>query len=246
MGKSQGIFAHFRWDDIKPKTKPMPLNNPIYNALTSLESPFNIGNSEVAYFPSTIAPFIGLPNWSATQQQKILDQTPPDRNWFVIYGQPITFTDAFKIIFSIPLYQLTCNTLSISKKYAETMLPLGSQHIEEMIALTSLTKPGPFSQRTIEFGNYHGIFKDDKLVAMGGERMHLNGYTEISAICTHPDFQGRGFGAQIVHFLSDQIIAKGQIPFLHARIDNVTALNVYKRMGYVTRAEMYFAIFARS
>ena len=140
---------------------------------------------------------------------------------------------------------MTCNQLLPAPPSLEKPVPLGLEHIEEMIALTSLTKPGPFLERTIEFGNYHGIFSEGKLVAMGGERMHVNQHTEISAICTHPDFQGRGYGAQMVHFLTNLILEKGQMPFLHARIDNKKALDVYERLGYKIRTEMFFAIFKR-
>jgi GNAT superfamily N-acetyltransferase len=223
----------------------MPLNNPIYQALTSSDAHLNQGNDSVAFFPENLAPFIGLPNWNPHQQQELLLQAPPHRAWFLIHQQPVQFIDAFKTIFSIPLYQMTCNQLLPAPPSLEKPVPLGLEHIEEMIALTSLTKPGPFLERTIEFGNYHGIFSEGKLVAMGGERMHVNQHTEISAICTHPDFQGRGYGAQMVHFLTNLILEKGQMPFLHARIDNKKALDVYERLGYKIRTEMFFAIFKR-
>jgi predicted GNAT family acetyltransferase len=114
-----------------------------------------------------------------------------------------------------------------------------------MIALTALTKPGPFRKRTIEFGNYHGIFENGKLVAMGGERLHIDGYSEVSAICTHPDHQGKGHGAKIVQYLTADIHRKGQIPFLHARADNIKAMDVYKRQGYEVRAPIEFYIFKK-
>lgn len=223
----------------------MPLNNPIYQALISREAHFNIGNAAVAFFPENLAPFIGLSNWSHEQQKQLLIQAPAHRSWFVIHQEPFSFIDNFQTVFSIPLFQMMCPKLSTPPPSKEPLKPLGKEHIEEMIALTSLTKPGPFLQRTIEFGNYHGIFREGKLVAMGGERMHIDHFTEISAICTHPDYRGHGYGAQLVHFLSKQILEKGETPFLHVRIDNKNAIEVYEKMGYQIRTEMFFAIFKR-
>jgi len=115
-----------------------------------------------------------------------------------------------------------------------------------MIELTALTKPGPFNNRTIEFGNYIGIFEGDRLAAMAGERLKISGYTEVSAICTHPDFIGKGYGAVLLSQASLRILRDGQIPFLHVRNDNTRAIKMYEKAGYTIRTEMDFAIFKKA
>ena len=107
-----------------------------------------------------------------------------------------------------------------------------------MIALTQLTEPGPFLQRTIEFGNYKGIFSSEELVAMAGQRMHPYNYVEISAVCTHPGYTGNGYARSLMNDQIRKIVEEGNIPFLHARDDNKHAIELYKRIGFTVRAEM--------
>ena len=73
-----------------------------------------------------------------------------------------------------------------------TARPLGPQDAQRALDLALLTKPGPFGLRTIELGEYFGVFEGDRLVAMAGERMHAPGLREVSGVCTHPDQQGKG------------------------------------------------------
>jgi ribosomal protein S18 acetylase RimI-like enzyme len=218
------------------------LDNPIYNALNSRDKDKNIGDESVSYFPAEIAPFIGLPKWDIYGQQQLLKRSPRDRNWFIIHAGKIKLLPEMEVKFTIPLYQMVCPKLNPLPASLQEPLPLDSSNIEEMIALATLTKPGPFAIRTIEFGNYHGYFEKGKLAAMGGERLHLEGYSEVSAICTHPDFRGKGYGAQLVHFLSRKVIEHSFTPFLHVRIDNKPAIQIYERLGFTIRKRMYFAI----
>ena len=155
--------------------------------------------------------------------------------------------DALETVFSTTLFQLICDHLETEypNEMFQCIQPLDDEHIPEMLALTALTKPGPFYQNTNEFGNYVGIFQDNQLVAMAGERLHLKDYTEISAVCTHPKYTGMGLGSLLVAYLANKIFEKGQKPFLHVRKDNVGAIRVYEKVGFVVRKEMNFAIFKK-
>ena len=100
-------------------------------------------------------------------------------------------------------------------------LPLGTTDVPEMLELTAATEPGPFLPQTIEMGSYFGIrASDGRLVAMAGERLQSTAFTEISAVCTHPDFRGRGYARALTKFLAAQILAAGKIPFLHVKSEN--------------------------
>lgn len=118
--------------------------------------------------------------------------------------------------------------------------PLFQEHVNEMVDLATLTRPGPFGTRTIEFGYYHGIFVDGHLAAMTGQRLHVNKYTEISAVCTHPDHLGKGFAAALLQHQVNLILDHGQIPFLHVRADNARAINLYERLGFKVSRHMNF------
>ena len=105
-------------------------------------------------------------------------------------ARDVMIPPSFEILFTTPLYQMICTSLQPIAQAGATIEHLGEADVPAMLALTAMTKPGPFLQRTIEFGNYIGIYEDGELLAMAGERLHLRGYTEVSAVCTHPDHLG--------------------------------------------------------
>ena len=110
-----------------------------------------------------------------------------------------------------------------------------------MIALVALTEPGPFRPRTIELGGYIGIFHDDELVAMAGQRLRPPGYCEVSAVCTHPDARRRGYASIVTTRVATAIAERGETPFLHVASDNVTAKAVYEQIGFTVRRTVRFA-----
>lgn len=118
-------------------------------------------------------------------------------------------------------------------------VPLGSADVGEMTDLVMLTKPGPFLPRTIELGAYLGVRDPDsgRLVAMAGERAKPDGWTEISAVCTHPQARGRGLARRLIATLAAGIVDRGDLPFLHTTADN-PARALYESMGFVHRAAM--------
>jgi len=226
--------------------KPI-LDNPIWNALTTRDANNNMGSHNFAFFDGDIAPFIGMPFWDKKSQRELFNNVDASRNWFLLIGEKVHFIEELEMVLTLPLYQFTCTSLKEAPptKRPLEIVKLDERHVDEMIMLTKLTKPGPFTKRTIEFGGYYGMFEDGKLVAMGGERLHVEGYTEISAICTHPDYQGLGYAAKITHFLASSVIKSGCTPFLHARADNVKATALYKRLSFQIRKEIQFYIIRR-
>jgi len=105
-----------------------------------------------------------------------------------------------------------------------------------------LTKPGPFFRRTPELGSYLGVREKGELVAMAGERLRPLGHTEISAVCTHPEYRGRGYASSLVSMLIQRITKRDEIPFLHVRTENIGAIRVYEKLGFKTRRIINIAI----
>jgi len=110
--------------------------------------------------------------------------------------------------------------------------PLAAAHAQQAVDLAVLTNPGPFGLRTIELGEYYGVFEGERLVAMAGERLHAGPYREVSGVCTHPDFQGHGLARKLSTKIVRLQMLRGQLPFLHVISSNENAHALYERMGF--------------
>jgi GNAT superfamily N-acetyltransferase len=115
---------------------------------------------------------------------------------------------------------------------AFTFARLQSEHAPQALELATLTRPGPFGLRTPELGEYVGCFEEGRLIAMAGERLQAGRFREVSGVCTHPDYQGRGLARRLMNHLIRRQLQRGEIPFLHVMRDNVGAHGLYARMGF--------------
>ncbi|MGA8153125.1 MAG: GNAT family N-acetyltransferase [Terriglobales bacterium] len=143
-----------------------------------------------------------------------------------------------EIVSSVPLLQMVREQGNVPATVGNgppEFVALTESDVPAMLALTELTKPGPFNRRTREMGDYFGIREDEKLVAMAGERMRVPGYTEISAVCTHPDHLGLGYARALITLLIGRILDRVERPFLHVRPENVRAVALYERLGFEKR-----------
>lgn len=150
----------------------------------------------------------------------------------------------WKIVVALPLLPMVCEGGSVPplEEKSSLIAPLTNADVPEMLALTKLTKPGPFAQRTRAMGDYFGIRVNGELVAMAGERLRVPGYTEVSAVCTHPDHLGRGYATAIITLLTERIRTRSEKPFLHVRADNERAIALYERLGFRKRPPLHYAI----
>jgi predicted GNAT family acetyltransferase len=124
----------------------------------------------------------------------------------------------------------------------DDIVRLGVDDVPAMMELTALTKPGPFALRTHELGTFLGVKIDGRLVAMAGERMKPADYTEITAVCVHPDYRGRGYAQLLLGAVARQISARGEIPFLHVFSDNSSAIALYRRQGMEIRRRLHVTV----
>ena len=218
------------------------LDNPVWEALTTEDKRFNIGTPTPAYLPEDVSPLVGMEHWDEKNLASMDSLLPAGRSFSVMIAGEVRIPPTFDILFTTPLYQMICTSLQPIAQAGASIQDLGEADVPAMLALTALTKPGPFLQRTIDFGNYVGIFNNGALVAMAGERLHLRGYTEVSAVCTHPDHLGKGFAAQLMTYACERILKQGNIPFLHVKTDNLRAIRKYEQLGFTKRADFYFAV----
>jgi predicted GNAT family acetyltransferase len=140
--------------------------------------------------------------------------------------------DAWRVVSSFEVVQMTA-TRALGERCE--FLALGDDDVPEMLELTRLTNPGPFLPRTIEMGDYIGVRDGGRLVAMAGERFHVEGWTEISAVCTAPTHRGRGLATKLLRAGAAGIEARGERVFLHVVASNTGAIRLYEALGFSIR-----------
>jgi len=213
------------------------LDNPIYNSLISKHNQFSDGLSHVKYYQRDIAAFAGMENYNEESFEKLFHQSP---KLFILFSpNPLSIPSNFKLVRKIVMLQFVYNenNLPVGDNDFE-IIDLKEDHITEMIDLVNLTQPGPFLSNTIVLSNYTGIFKDQKLVTMAGHRFHPFNYIEVSAVCCHPNYLGKGFAYAIIKEQIKRILDKQQIPFLHVREDNLGAIKLYEKLGFKIRSKL--------
>jgi ribosomal protein S18 acetylase RimI-like enzyme len=159
----------------------------------------------------------------------------------------------WELVAGAPLLEMFCENgggadgrTDFPENDSAEIVRLGVQDSPEMVALATLTKPGPFSSRTHELGTFVGIRSEGKLVAMSGERLKVPGYTEISAVCTHPDHTGKGYARILMTEIMRGIGERGEVPMLHVRRDNTRAIALYERLGFSKRTVLHYAVLRKS
>ncbi|MBK0379642.1 GNAT family N-acetyltransferase [Mucilaginibacter segetis] len=218
------------------------LDNPAWSALTSNNKNLSNGNAHARYFDKEVSPIVGLIENTEENLLELYNLIPDDSPKLFVSKDEMQIPQPWEVLNYIPGYQMVHETQTPLTESGLAISPLNEMHIPQMLALTKLTKPGPFATRTIEFGHYSGIFEAGQLAAMAGQRMHAYNYAEVSAVCTHPDHTGKGYARQLLIQHINRILANGEIPFLHVRDDNDRAIKVYQRLGFVirTRVNFYF------
>ena len=221
------------------------LHNPVFNALATGESHQAQGSAHAKYFDEEVSPFAGFDTDTETGFRELHELLPAGRRILFATPEEIDIPNNWQLKAEVKGLQFVYPGDSRPANPSMEPVPLNETHVQEMVALAALTKPGPFNRRTISFGHYHGFFENGKLAAMTGQRLHINDYTEISAVCTHPEHTGKGYAAALLLHQLTIILSQHQWPFLHVRGDNNRAIEIYKRLGFKKNRTMNFYFLER-
>jgi ribosomal protein S18 acetylase RimI-like enzyme len=225
-------------------TSPHPLDWPIWSALTTRQQALAEGGDLARRYPFAIAPFAAMVDTSP-QSFAALGALMSGSEVAVLFTpDPVAPPAEFRTVFADTGEQMIGTPAESAIRGVE-VVTLGVDDAPAMVALTELTKPGPFTLRTHELGTFLGIRIDGQLVAMVGERMKPANYTEITAVCVHPDHRGRGYGQVLLAAISGQIVARGEIPFLHVFSNNNSAIALYRRQGMEIRRRLHVTVLRR-
>ncbi len=212
------------------------LDNPVWHALTGPHQKLAEGHPPALRYQRDVALFSALPDAPGAGAWRALRALAgPGGFAALVRADGIAVPDAWSEVGRYPCVQMVAT--AVAPASADRAVALGPDDVGEMLALVARTEPGPFLSRTIELGDYLGVRDDGELVAMAGERVHLAGYTEISAVCTDPVYRGRGLASMLVRDLVGRIMDRHETPILHAMADNTAAIRLYRAMGFAVRAE---------
>jgi ribosomal protein S18 acetylase RimI-like enzyme len=217
------------------------LDNPIWQSLISRHRALALGDGAVARYPAQVAPFLGVAEEDADVDAALAALVPAG-DTALLLGRKPALGRGWELRHLTDLAQMICRApvASADGDGGAAIIELGAEHRDDVLALTALVYPHYFRARTMDLGRYFGIYLDGRLAAIAGERMGMDDYTELSAICTHPDFLGRGLARRLLLHVSRDNHARGRIPFLHVSHENPRAVELYLRNGFELRRDIPF------
>ena len=220
------------------------LDRPIWSALTTSQKHLAEGGPLALRYPVDMTPFADMVDMSEAGFAALGDLLSGSQVAALFTPDPVEVPAGFKVVISQTGEQMIGSPADIPLRGAE-IVTLGAADVPAMMALTALTKPGPFAERTYQLGTFLGIRAGGELVAMAGERMKPGRFTEMTAVCVHPDHRGRGYAQALIAAIARQIEARGEIPFLHVFSSNTSAIALYQRQGMRIRRRLHVTAFMK-
>lgn len=221
-----------------------PLDNPIWSSLVSRHRGIALGDDAARRYPPEVAPFAGIAEPATSS--RALDALPDGGEPLLLVGVAPADAPAARLQHLAQLAQMVCEAPVAVADDGPEIVELGQAHRADVLALTALVYPHYFRPHTMRLGRYYGIYRDGTLAAMVGERMGMDDWQEISAVCTHPDHLGRGYARRLLAWLGNDNLARGRTPFLHVAPSNTRAIELYLRTGYRLRREIPFWSLSRT
>ncbi|MBN3753643.1 GNAT family N-acetyltransferase [Paraburkholderia sp. Tr-20389] len=211
------------------------LDRAIWTALTTRQAHLGHGDAQARRYHADVAPFAALSTETPAAYEALRRLLRPHEHVALLSLEPLDGIETLRVENVGTIHQMVA-----TRPVAETpdnldVIRLNSADSPDMLDLAQRTKPGPFGPRTHEMGHYIGIRDRGRLIAMAGERMCIDGYVEISAVCVDDAWRGKGLAARLIDILRTEIAQRGDTPFLHVFSHNTTAIHLYERLGFELR-----------
>ena len=213
------------------------LDNPVWFSLSETHQNFAVDYGSVKFYHPDYCPFGGFEKGNAIA--KSIDEYSEMVDSFFIVGEKPELSNLLKVNKELVCLQMiVCNPIDITIN--DPIVKLTDEHIDALYELVNLVQPGYFKKKTTLLGNYYGIFKNEELVSVTGERMQMNDFIEVSAVVTHPNHTGKGYAKQLVIHTVNEIFKQNKIPYLHVIEDNKGAIQLYEKLGFTIRRKISF------
>jgi predicted GNAT family acetyltransferase len=223
-----------------------PLDRPVWNALHSRQAGLAIGGGRAVGYQRPYAMFIAGEDQSAESLAAMAELVPADGQAALVERERWPLPPGTRVVADAVIVQMVAEEGINGSEVGFPFLELGEADEPDALELATLCRPGPFFARTAALGGFIGI-RDQagRLIAMAGERMKVDAFTEVSAVCTHPDHRGRGLARGLISVVAGRIVERGEIPWLHSYPDNEGAIALYESLGFRRRAEVNYTIIER-
>jgi predicted GNAT family acetyltransferase len=214
-----------------------PLDRPVWNALTSGWARLALGDAKALRIEPDHGPFAASADFSPDALSALRSLSDAGEMW-VVEREPLPAIPGLRVLGEAPVSQMVAESITPDDEPGFAIEPLGEADAPDMLALATLTEPGPYLTKTHRLGRFVGVRRAGRLVAMAGERMRMTGFAEVSGVCTHPDHRGRGYAAALMRLVARRMLDEGDTPFLHAYAGNSGAISLYERLGFRHRTTM--------
>lgn len=222
-----------------------PLDQPVWSALTGRQAHLAVVQGGARRYDAAYGVFAAVQDRSASSLVG-LGALVGQGDVALLQADPPSEAPGVAIASQDLGVQMVAARLAAGPASNVEIVALGDADAPEMLALATLTRPGPFFERTHQLGDFFGVRIDGQLAAMAGERMKPEGHTEVSGVCTLPEHRGRGYGAALMRVVAGRILDRGEIPFLHAYASNTGAIGLYQALGFSLRREVLMTRLTRA
>ena len=222
----------------------MILDRPVWDALATRHARCAVGGDRARRFTADIGPLAGTRDDEPESLAALTELVPAGGSLILLQADPVALPPSLHATHA-PGVQMVLDRL-VPVDADPRIVPLAAADAPEMLALATLTRPGPFAARTHALGDFFGIKTGGVLVAMAGERLAHAGFTEVSGVCTHPDARGRGLARILSAHVARRIVERRETPYLHAYATNTAAIRLYEALGFRLRCAMNVAVVTRA
>jgi GNAT superfamily N-acetyltransferase len=211
------------------------LDNPVWYSLSETHKKKALDFGEMKFYDPDYCSFGGFTEVENTATA--LAEYSKLTNSFFIFGAKPILPNSLKLKNELVCLQMIIDS-KIKENFRDEIVALNEAHLDDLLRLVKIVYPEYFKQKTASLGDYFGIYKNNQLVAITGERMRMDGFIEVSAVITHPDHTGKGYAKQLVTHVVNAIFDKNNTPFLHVSEANFGAIKLYEKLGFRTRRKI--------